>query len=111
MKNSSNNHQYISEPKWQGITSLVLGVVSILANVTSVIFGQKALMEFWLIPTQEFPFEIEIGWLFPAVGLVLGIMGLKYTRRKLAIDGTVLCSIGLLIYIIFDVLCRLLIPW
>jgi len=111
MKNSSNNHQSISEPKWQGITSLVLGVVSILANVISVIFGQKALMEFWFMPTQEFPFEIEIGWLFPAVGLVLGIMGLKYTRQKLAIDGTVLCSIGLLTYIIFDVLCRLLIPW
>jgi len=98
MKNSSNNHQSISEPKWQGITSLVLGVVSILANVISVIFGQKALMEFWFMPTQEFPFEIEIGWLFPAVGLVLGIMGLKYTKKRLAVTGIILSIFGFMTY-------------
>ena len=39
------------------------------------------------------------GWLFAIVGIVLGIMGLKSVKTKLAIAGLVLCVTGLATYI------------
>ena len=107
MNKSIDYQQYVTEPKWQAITSSVLGVISILGNVSSIIFPS---MGFWF-RAQQTLLPPEIGWLFPAVGLVLGIMGLKYMSKKLAIAGIVLSSIGLMTYTLMDILLRLYIPW
>lgn len=59
------------------ITSLILGIIGLLA---------------WFFPVCGFPTTI--------VGLIFGILGLKSSKRKLAIAGLVLSSIGLLVTII-----------
>jgi hypothetical protein len=107
MNKSMTNQQSKTEPKWQAITSLVLGGISILGNISSISFPS---MGFWF-RAQQTLLPPEIGWLFPTVGLVLGIMGLKYMRKKLVIGGIVLSSIGLMTYTLMDMLLRLYTPW
>lgn len=43
------------------------------------------------------------GWLFAIVGIVLGIMGLKSVKNKLAIAGLVLSVAGLVPYIYYAI--------
>jgi hypothetical protein len=59
------------------IASLVLGILSLCG---------------WFVPICGFPMTI--------VGGVLGFLGLKSTRRGLAIAGLVLCAIALILTIV-----------
>jgi len=61
----------------KAIASLVLGIVGLLA---------------WYVPLFGYPVT--------TVGLVLGVMGMKSSRRGMAITGVVLSAIGLVITII-----------
>jgi hypothetical protein len=72
MESEQKNNQ-----EWKPITSLVLGILSMLA---------------WCIPLCGAPVTIA--------GLVLGIMGLNSTKRNMAIAGIVLSSIGLVLTIV-----------
>jgi hypothetical protein len=82
------NQKTETGPKWQAITSLVLGIISVLAEVSIITF-----------PSPIFIIWLYGGWLFAAVGFILGIMGLKYTRKKLAIAGVVLSVIGFVAFV------------
>ena len=93
----SNDGRQLSkaEPKWQAITSSVLGSLSILADVNIIIAYSRTLRIIDYISTSS----LFGGWLFAAVGFIFGIMGLKYTRNKLAIAGIVLSVIGFVAYV------------
>jgi len=66
-----------SERGWAGITSLILGLINLLA---------------WCLPICGGPMAIA--------GLVIGILGLKSTNRGLSIAGIILNAIGLILTII-----------
>jgi heme O synthase-like polyprenyltransferase len=102
MSNDSNRQQSKAEPRWQSITSLVLGIISILPGVSILIYfraptesGWRSIAEIIAYPVVFSPYW---GWLFPAVGFFLGVMGLKYTKKILAIMGIVLSLIGFVAY-------------
>jgi len=90
------------QPKWQGISSLVLGLICVVADVYIVAYFYLNL-EFvtgWVVFIYLLLVFIFGGWLFAAVGFIFGIMGLKYTNRILAIAGVILCVIGFIAYAI-----------
>jgi len=98
------NQQPKAEPKPEAITSLVLGIVSILAGMIIVIHYLQS--ESGLLPYDGGEIigniaDVSIfwGWLIPMLGFALGIMGLKSVKKKLAITGIILSSIGLVTYI------------
>jgi len=81
--------------KGKAITSLVLGIISmgpfIIAKLLIIIAPIPQLGP--IVST----FFFQIGPLIAIIGLVLGIMGLKSTKRNFAIAGIILCLIGLLV--------------
>lgn len=104
MNSNSNSQQSKAEPKWQAITSVVLGIISVLAavNIVTANFPTwSALWEAWDTPmiSPIFIGPIFGGLLFATVGFILGIMGLKYTKRKLAIAGIILSVIGFVAFV------------
>ena len=79
--------------------SLVLGIISVLADVNIVTAHFRTWSQLWYAWDTPMIRHIFIGpifggLLFATVGFILGIMGLKYTKRKLAIAGIVLSVIG-----------------
>ena len=76
-----------------------------LANASYMLL-HSILIKFWFVPAVVPP--QGVGWIFPAAGIVLGIMGLKYIKKALAIMGIVLSSISLLAYTLMDVSLRLM---
>jgi MFS family permease len=106
------NEQSKPEPKWQAISSSILGIISILPVATILIYYLYELKAYYPILPEacvrcleryEIPritgrfgllWLIGGGWLFPVAGFVLGIMGLKYSKKKLAITGIVLSIVG-----------------
>ena len=82
----NTNQQPKSDQKGKAIASLILGIISILPLIEAFLFPTEAI-RYFLIRTP--PIAI--------IGLILGIMGLKSTKRNLAIVGTVLCVISLLV--------------
>ena len=112
MSSNSSDIKIKSEPKWQAIGSLIFGVISILANAHNIIWFGKLSMQFggrglgWLSWLGTIDLALSnIGWLlliggwsFAAVGIVLGIIGLKYIKKKLAITGLVLSLVAFVSY-------------
>ena len=100
--------QFISQSKTnskrKAIISLILGVVSIIPTILigilgTVLYLTKAPSIIEIIPfsgsTIFILFFISI---FSAItGIILGVQGLKSTKRKFAIAGIIFCLIGLLI--------------
>ncbi|MBN2463580.1 MAG: hypothetical protein JXB43_08310 [Dehalococcoidia bacterium] len=108
MNDNLTNQQPKAGPKWQAITSLVLGGISILADANIVITYSGILNGLLggvyteitgTICSILFLSSLFGGWLFAMVGLIFGIMGLKYTKRKLAIAGIILSVIGFVAYV------------
>ncbi len=62
----------VVEGSRKSVFSLILGILGL--------FG-------WFLPVLGFPITI--------VGLILGIKGMKTFKRKMAIVGIILCSVGL----------------
>lgn len=102
------------QPRAEAISSLVLGIISILANASIPVY--RLVSESAVLPynvervTQYIPVvSVFWGWLIPILGFALGIMGLRSRKKNLAITGligTILSFTGLVIYIclgyIFD---------
>lgn len=74
--------------KGKATTSLILGIVSVIL-----------LISIRLIPMALASFgSFVVGIILPLIaiiGLILGILGLKSTKRNFAIAGILLCTIGL----------------
>jgi hypothetical protein len=93
-------------PKIKILLSLLFGIISILGEViTFASFISFRFPSFW----KNIVFQSEIigwigiivlflGWLFPLLGIILGIIGLR-SEKKLAIIGILLSLIGLIGYI------------
>ena len=97
MSSNSDPYQLKAEPKWQAVVSFVLGIISILAAAI-VTYTSWVLFTDW--------FWCRLFPVLPVVGLVLGIMGLKYTKKRLAITGVILCSILWLTYMLYGIYSR-----
>ena len=74
MQNEVYSQPVVEEKKGLSITSMILGIVGLLA---------------WCIPLLGFPVCIT--------GLILGIIGIKKGGKGMAIAGIILCSITLLL--------------
>ena len=73
--------QPVEEKKGLSLTSMILGIVGLLA---------------WCIPLFGFPVCLT--------GLILGIVGIKKGGKGMAIAGIIMCAITLLLTIINSVL-------
>jgi len=81
-------------PQGKAIASLILGILSILPLIG------RFLVIYWIktIPAGELlAYLLVRAPLFAFLGLILGILGLKSTKRKFAIAGIILCLIGLIV--------------
>jgi len=87
MTDQINQHSKL-DPKEKAIVSLVLGIVSVIL-----------LMSIRLIPMALASLgSFVVGVLLPLIsiaGLILGVIGLKSTKKNFAITGIVLCLISL----------------
>lgn len=91
-------NQTIQQPKIDqkrsAIASLVLGIISIILYLIPGLF-----LFFGMNPMSP-PSILNIVFLSPLLdllGLILGILGLKSTKRNFAIAGIILCLVGLLV--------------
>ena len=70
-----------------------------LVVVSILIWHFEILTVGWEIILNISGVSIYCGWLFPIVGIILGIMGLKSVEKKLAMVGLILSVICLVTYI------------
>jgi uncharacterized membrane protein len=85
MNNNSRIQQIKTEPKWHAV-SLALGITPVMILVIFIVLGYINNVIIGII-----------GWacfVFPIFGFVLGILGLRDPKRKMAIAGIVLSVIG-----------------
>lgn len=87
-----------SNSKGKAVASLVLGVISMTLGLMPEVFLFLGMNPMAPSPILNIVFLLPIVALF---GVILGILGLKSTKRNFAIVGIVLCIIGLLVPIIF----------
>jgi len=88
----NDDTQKISDRKGSATTSLVLGIVGMLILLIPIvkINGSQAIA--WNI----------FGLLAQIVGLILGILGIKSSKRTLAMAGIILCVVGLLLFLVLN---------
>jgi len=101
------NQKTKTDPKWQAIISFVLGLISILADA-NIVMNYYGIIDNLLAGVYEETYTIRVilfygslfgSWLLAMVGFILGIIGLKYAKKKLAIAGIILSIIGLGAYV------------
>jgi len=97
MKSEIKNRTNEAQPKWQSITSFILGFISALTIVDRVFIDKFIQLDSVL--AWIFFFIYLTSWLFGAASIILGIIGLKYSSRPFAIAGMVLSLIGLAAFI------------
>jgi hypothetical protein len=101
MNENSLSQQSKADPKPEAITSLVLGIISILADlniIAPVYFGISIDIGTLSVMSDIAPYSLYGGWFFPTSGFILGILGLKSTKKKLAVTGIILSTIGFMAY-------------
>jgi len=93
------NQQSNPNPKGKAIASLVMGIISGISVIT-IIITIELLTRLGALPMTPMPLgEFMFYWIDPLIaiiGLILGVLGLKSTKRNFAIAGIILCLIGLL---------------
>ena len=110
MDNNQNIQRLKSNPRVQAITSLILGIISIILNLILIAHYSRVLGEglLGMIGAYLSFFSLILCWLFSISGFIFGIFGLKSTKKKLAIIGIILSVIGLIGYIyIYSIALRL----
>ncbi len=108
MQNNIVKSQSKPEPKWQGMSSFILGVITAIPVLCSLIAFSISYTTSHAGPTLSMIYTCTMivgwiwfqlaGWIFPAAGFVLGIMGLKYTKKRLAVTGIILSIVGFVAY-------------
>jgi len=81
MENQSIVQQPKRDPRGKAITSLVFGAFGL---IVSIIFT-------YFIPSVISMIILYVAFIMALIGLVLGISGLRSTKKKLAILGIILC--------------------
>jgi len=103
VNSNSSNKQLKADPKPEAISSLVLGIITILLAIILVVaYFLNILMVYVWGPWGAFTslaliagFSFYWDWLFSSVGISLGIMGLRSTKKKMAMTGIILSSVAL----------------
>jgi len=107
MNNSLNNQPSIkSDPKEKAIASFTLGIISLIAGIISSLPLVIVIVLLGFIYHLEL--ELVVVWIgfclifiFPAfVGLILGIIARKSTKKDLAIAGITLSIIALILLLL-----------
>ena len=81
------------DQKWKAIISLILGLISLISGKEVIyIYATYKGVGDWIL---------LIYFTIPILGIILGKMGLKSTKKGLAVVGIVLSVVGLLGTIIF----------
>jgi len=91
------NHQSKPDPRGKAVVSLALGILSVIISLLPVLFLLLGMNPMAPSPILNIVFSLPLVVL---IGLILGILGLKSTKRNFAIAGIVLCAIGLIVPII-----------
>ncbi|MFC1629634.1 hypothetical protein ACFL11_00170 [Patescibacteria group bacterium] len=86
-------------PEGKAIISLVLGVVSMIVGWIWIL--PSSLLQILVGTSGTLSVYFVISFLIPFSGVILGMIGLKSTKKSLAIIGIVLCAIGLLSTLFF----------
>lgn len=79
------------DPKGKAIACFILGIISILPILLTLLTMYRAVMFAWMLSLITVPGAI--------IGIILGLLGLKSTKKKLAIGGIILSLIGIFGYI------------
>jgi len=98
------NQQSNPDPKRKAIASLVLGIISVglLLLLYGIIGATIILGIMEMSGMGVFLMSLLFGALLSAlVGLILGILSLKSTKRNFAIAGIILSAIGLLVLLYY----------
>lgn len=100
----------VSGSELKAIASFVLGIASVTPLVVYILFSLILSLTGPHVGGFEGPAAVFIFIILPLfiltiiagpIGLILGIMGLKSTKRNFAIVGIILCIIGLLPVLFF----------
>jgi len=105
VKMNDNLSTQTSNSKRKAITSLALGIISVIPIITREWILPSLVLAPMLPPILELIFFI-IFFILPLFGLpgvILGMIGLKSTKRNFAIAGIILCIIGLVTPILYFV--------
>lgn len=87
MNNNQIKQQIKSDPRGKAIASLILGFVSVISGIGAIyIYGSYD----WSDPV------LIVYSLFPLVGILLGKIGIRSTKKGLAITGIILSIISLI---------------
>ena len=86
-----NNIQKISDQKGLATASLVLGIVGIVAMFMNISIGNSSVHIIGSLGVISIPVLI--------IGLILGIFGVKSSKKTFAIVGIILCAVGLILVI------------
>ncbi len=89
-----NNVQKISDRRGLAIASLVLGIVGTIAMFINISIGSSSVHFVGSLGIISLPALI--------IGLILGIFGIKSSKKTFSIVGIVLCVIGLLFIFVFS---------
>lgn len=87
-----NNIQKISDRKGLATTSLVLGIIGMAILLIPIVKINGSQVIAWNI----------FGLLAQIVGLILGILGIKSSKRASAIAGIILCIVGLMAFVVLN---------
>jgi len=97
-----NIQQSKSDPKGKAIASLILGIISFTPIVTQLMMP---FIYYLISPIRGIIVLFLRGILILSiVGIILGILGLKSSKRNFAITGIVLNTIGFLAPLIYILL-------
>lgn len=106
---NQNIQQPNADSKGKAAASLMLGTISIVFVLMPLL--SLAILGMLEIDSTEASLFSVIPWLFPfatppaaILGLIFGILGLKSTKKKLAISGVILGIISLGIFIFFSLI-------
>lgn len=104
MNENINTQQIKPDPKEKAIASFVLGIISVIATVAVWLLGEISTVEFGMLLVF---FVTPVIVIAGVVGLVIGISGLRSTKKSFALIGITLCLIMILFFLklyVFDIL-------
>lgn len=89
-----NDVKTISDRKGLATASLVLGIVGIVAMFINISIGSSSVHFISSLGIISIPALI--------IGLILGVFGIKSSKKKFAIAGIVLCVVGLILVVVLN---------
>lgn len=105
------------EPIPEAAGSIILGIVGLLAVIVIIAMIVMRIdipsygRDIWGVDNNIILVSLRWGWLFSAIGLTLGILGMKSSVKRLAICGIILSAVTLLINLLVAIGVREVFPF